>query len=52
MEQKKLRQQVKPQLSMPSSWDSLFDSLDQFEPSFKIKREQPVALQKRVRIKK
>ncbi len=34
------------------SWDSLFDSLDQFEPGFKITREQPTAQQKRAAILK
>ena len=29
------------------SWETLFQSLDQFEPGFKLKREQPKAQQKR-----
>ena len=33
------------------SWDSLFQSLEQFEPSFKLERKQPKAQQKRARLK-
>ncbi len=33
------------------SWDTLFQSLEQFEPGFKLEREQPKAQQKRVALK-
>ncbi len=33
------------------SWDSLFQSLEQFEPGFKLARKQPKAQQKRARLK-
>jgi antitoxin VapB len=34
-------------LPQQHSWDTLFESLDQFETGFKIAREQPTAQQKR-----
>jgi len=33
------------------SWDTLFQSLEQFEPGFKLERRQPKAQQKRARLK-
>ena len=33
------------------SWDTLFQSLEQFEPGFKLGRKQPKAQQKRARLK-
>ena len=33
------------------SWDTLFASLEQFEPGFKLQREQPKAQQKRRAVK-
>ena len=33
------------------SWDTLFESLEQFEPGFKLERRQPKAQQKRARLK-
>lgn len=33
------------------SWDTLFQSLEQFEPGFKLERKQPKAQQKRARLK-
>ena len=33
------------------SWGALFESLEQFEPGFKLEREQPAAQQKRARLK-
>lgn len=33
------------------SWDTLFQSLEQFEPGFKIERRQPKVQQKRARLK-
>ncbi len=32
-------------------WETLFESLDQFEPGFKLEREQPAGQQKRSRLK-
>lgn len=32
-------------------WETLFQSLEQFEPDFKLEREQPEVQQKRARIK-
>ncbi len=34
-------------LPKKNSWETLFQSLEQFEPGFKLKREQPKAQQKR-----
>lgn len=33
------------------SWDTLFQSLEQFEPGFKLERKQPKAQQKRAKLK-
>ena len=33
------------------SWDTLFQSLEQFEPGFKLQRKQPKTQQKRARLK-
>jgi antitoxin VapB len=33
------------------SWDTLFQSLEQFEPGFKLERKQPKAQQKRAGLK-
>jgi len=33
------------------SWDTLFQSLEQFEPGFKLERKQPKAQQKRAELK-
>ena len=33
------------------SWDTLFQSLEQFEPGFELKRKQPRAQQKRAKLK-
>lgn len=32
-------------------WETLFQSLEQFEPGFKLERQQPATQQKRVRLK-
>ena len=32
-------------------WETLFDSLEQFEPGFRMEREQPPGQQKRARLK-
>jgi antitoxin VapB len=32
-------------------WETLFDSLEQFEPGFRMEREQPSGQQKRARLK-
>ena len=33
------------------SWDTLFQSLEQFDPGFKLERKQPKAQQRRARLK-
>ena len=33
-------------------WDTLFESLEQFEPGFKLERDQPVKAQKRATLLK
>lgn len=38
-------------LPRTKSWDALFQSLEQFEPGFKLERQQPKAQQKRARLK-
>jgi antitoxin VapB len=39
-------------LPQQHSWDTLFESLDQFEAGFKMTREQPTAQQKRAALLK
>lgn len=39
-------------LPQQQSWDTLFQSLEQFESGFKLKREQPEAQQKRATLLK
>ncbi len=39
-------------LPQTHSWEMLFSSLSQFEPDFKMEREQPVAQQKRAALLK